>query len=398
MRQSAVKWFSLWYVAVENLFRYKQKTLSMLCPLVLVLAVFAVMVFVRDGLRNDAELSLDFIPDLTVQKLVGGRIERIDLSACRALESWPEVKEVVPRVWGYVPISVGNNKVAYTLMGVDVKNASIQKNISIALEKGRFLTPQDSDKTVVGKAVAEGFGIEEGDTIQLTDAMGFSNTYEVVGIFATPVQIYTSDLFLMRIEDARRFFGYSQNEASDICINLHNPIQSGAVAQKIATSYPSLRVLSKDALSDLIDQAFGGRAGIFQIFWLVLLITVVLISWNQASNVSLEMRREIGILKAVGWSISDVIVLKLMESLAIGVFSVLAGIVLGMIYTMLGAPVVKNYFIGWSSVYPNFPIPMSVTAANVFLVSVIGIFPLLAATIVPAWLVGIIEPDKAIRG
>lgn len=367
-------------------------------PLVLLLAIFAVMLFVRDGLRNDARLSLDFIPDLTVQRLVGGRIDKIDLSACQGMKSWPEVKEAVPRVWGYVPITVGNDKVAYTLMGVDLENTSILEDISIAMEKGRFLESRDSNKTVVGKAVAEGFGIDVGQMIELTDALGFSNRYEVIGIFATPVQIYTSDLLLLKIEDARKFFGYGEHEASDICINLHDPIQGGNVAQRIVSEYPSLRVLSKDALSDLIDQAFGGRAGVFQIFWLVLLVTIVLIAWNQASNISLEMRREIGILKAVGWSISDVILLKLMESLAIGIFSALIGIIIGLAYTMLGAPVVKNYFIGWSSVYPGFPIPVSVTPENVFLVFVVGIFPLLAATIVPAWLIGIIEPDRAIRG
>ena len=39
-----------------------------------------------------------------------------------------------------------------------------------------------------------------------------------------------------------------------------------------------------------------------------------------------------------------------------------------------------------------------VKPVTVALVLAIGIFPLLVATVIPAWAIGVIDPDEAIRG
>jgi len=123
-----------------------------------------------------------------------------------------------------------------------------------------------------------------------------------------------------------------------------------------------------------------------------------MVAWAEGMSVGTNMKREIGILKAIGWGVGDIIEMKVMEALQIGFFSFVVGTIIGFGYILIDAPGIKSYFIGWASIYPNFPIPIYISPENIFLVFCISIFPLLFAMMVPAWLIGIMEPDEAIRG
>jgi len=97
------------------------------------------MTFVKDGLLRDAELSLSLTPDITVQQMVGGRLDRMSVKLIPEIERIGGVKTAVPRVWGFVPISIDKNRSAvYTLMGIDLASTPVPDKIGMAIEKGDF--------------------------------------------------------------------------------------------------------------------------------------------------------------------------------------------------------------------------------------------------------------------
>jgi hypothetical protein len=157
-------------------------------------------------------------------------------------------------------------------------------------------------------------------------------------------------------------------------------------------------VLTTDELSRVVRHAYDSRAANFQLAWLILLLTVILLAWSQGSSISTEMRKEIGILKALGWRTLDIVEVKMLEIAIIGLSGIFGGMLFGMFYLYMGAPVVKNYFLGLPAAGPAYPMPVCIEWPSVFLLLVIGLFPLFAATLFPAWLMGTIDPDSAMRG
>jgi ABC-type lipoprotein release transport system permease subunit len=107
----------------------------------------------------------------------------------------------------------------------------------------------------------------------------------------------------------------------------------------------------------------------------------------------------VGLLKALGFSTSDVIQIRLIESTILGAIAGSIGLAVGIFYdTVLNAPVLRDFMLGWAVLYPNFVVPIHISAQTVFLTYVITMVPLLFATVVPSWINATVDPDIAMRG
>jgi ABC-type lipoprotein release transport system permease subunit len=391
------KHINLISMATRNLRRYRAKSLAILIPLVLVMGISAFMMFTRGGFIKDAYIAAEFLPDVTVQGMEAGRVGKISLDVKDAIEEITHVKKVVHRVWGYLPLRIDGVDAAFTLMGLDLENLTGDEKFPTTLENGVYLVPGDRGKAVLGSGVASSFQAEVGDTIQVQDTLGNSSRFEVVGILNNTVQVYSTDLILVSMDDARQFFGYGSRYASDLLVYTDIPDNADRVALEITQMFNNTRVLTRSALTDLVKEAFGRRGGTFQAMWLILLICVLLLVWAQSAHISVDVSREIGIFKALGWQTGEIIEMRMMESLILGLTGTSFGILLGFTYALMGTPGISGYCLGCASIYPKFPVPVHCDVQSLVLLFVLGIFPLMVVSAIPAWLAGIVDADEAIR-
>ena len=412
------KYKNLSLAAIDNLRRYKAKTISIVVPMTLIMAVCSFMMFTRGGFIKDAGIARDFLPDITVQGIEAGRVTKISLNIKAEIEKIPHVKKVLPRVWGYIPLRVGGTDISYTLMGMDLEQRQPDLQIVKTLEEGFFLVPGDRHKAVIGYGVAQNFGFAVGDKLQIElaqrwdkeltykdvgdrvnvqDLLGNEGEFEIIGIFKNQVQLYSADLILTSNEDAGQFFGYKSDEASDLLVYLDNPEYADNVAFTISQTFKNTRVMTSSALTNLVIEAFGRRGGTFQAMWLILLVFLLLLIWAQSAHISVDAGSETGILKAVGWQTGDIIITRMIESLVCGLLGTTIGMSIGFVYALMGTPGISGYCLGCASVYPKFPVPVSCDAGSLILIFLLGVVPVTVVSAIPAWLTGAIDPDDAIR-
>jgi ABC-type lipoprotein release transport system permease subunit len=381
--------------ALDSIFRFKTRTIAIIFSLVVALTILGAVAFISDGLEREAELSTYFAPDVTVQMLQAGRQVPIPMDLVKNITEIREVEKVVPRVWGYI---YQNNRI-YTVMGIDVANMPIPEEIGFTITSGRFLQPRDNNSAVVGSYFANVFGISVNDTLILYNESHKTFNYTIVGVFSMTVNIYTSDLILMPIQEARDFFAMSSDYATDLCVYAKRNAQPRTVATQIIEIIPNARVLTRAALTDALAAAYGARSGFVSTIWYILLLAVIMVAWNQASAVSSESKREVGILKSLGFSTLDVLEIRLMESIILGIISASISVFLAIFYdSYLGAPIIRDFMLGWASVYPTFPLPIYLQLSSVSIVYAVALFPLLVGSLIPAWKSAITEPDIAMRG
>ena len=199
-------------------------------------------------------------------------------------------------------------------------------------------------------------------------------------------------------DDFRRLFGVPKGLATDLVLRVKNPKELSTIALKIGESLPDTRQILREEILRTYEAVFNWRGGILLALLTGALLAFLILAWDKASGLSSEEKREIGILKAIGWETSDILLLKFWEGMVLSFSSFLSGIILAYLHIFMGSamlfsPVIK----GWSVLYPNFkPVPFidfSLVSALFFL----SVVPYIVATLIPSWRAATADPDSVMR-
>ena len=109
-------------------------------------------------------------------------------------------------------------------------------------------------------------------------------------------------------------------------------------------------------------------------------------------------RKEIAVLKAVGWSTSDVLSEKLAEALLVGALATAMGLFMGYAWIFFAdAPLLRPALSGFGVLYPEAKLTPQVDLAQLLGVALAVLGPFVALSIVPAWRAAQIDPMDAMR-
>ena len=146
------------------------------------------------------------------------------------------------------------------------------------------------------------------------------------------------------------------------------------------------------------DSVFSWRSGVVVAVLIGSVLAFIIFAWDRASGLSAEERREIGILKAIGWETSDVIQMKFWEGAVVSLTSFLVGVLGAYAHVFLTSsalfePVLK----GWAVIYPEFRLVPFVDAYQIAVLFFLTVVPYTVSTIVPSWRAATIDPDAVMR-
>lgn len=381
--------------SLAALARRKARSFALGGGLAFGVALVAAVVFLTESLRAEAERAHDVQPDVVVQRLVGGRPTTIDVSARELVSDIPSVKTVTPRVWGYVflPALQGNVTIVGSPPGAEPLGVA-----SGTLAEGRDLTP-GAHEMIAGAELAHFLGMRPGDELGLPSADPRAHTMKLVGTFESKLDLFTADVILCDEHDARALLGIPDGEAVDLAMTLSNPAEARVVARTVVERLPGTRVIERDLLARVYHLAYGRRAGLVLGATIPALLALFVLAWDRASGIGPEERREIAVLKAIGWSTSDVLWAKLFESLLVGAAATALGLLFAYAWVFwLGAPGLRPALVGWSVLYPKSALTPAVDVAQLvgIVAAVLGPFALIS--VVPAWRAASADPVETMRG
>jgi putative ABC transport system permease protein len=217
-----------------------------------------------------------------------------------------------------------------TIMGVDLKQPSLGPvKVKEWLKEGRF--PQKEGEVVLEKHYAKFHHRKLGDAIEIN-----GRPFSVVGFLEIKEgsQIASANIYLP-LSDAQTLVGGDSNSVNIVYLRLKNPSLLGRVKTSIAGKLNGVSVTSSDSFLELM----GGVSKISDQFSLIVSIialggAVFLIVKAMLSNL-VERSREIGILKAVGWTERDVQKQLMGEVFLQSLLGGVLGIVMGYFFSYL---------------------------------------------------------------
>jgi len=386
--------------SLQSLLRRRSKnTLILVIFILLVFAVSAIL-FITGSLTREMMVTSNDLPDITVQRILGGRQVNVLSSYIPEIEKIPGVEAVETRVWGYFYLA--SQQANFTVYGMDLN----------LLEEGEYrkivnwknvpdLAERNPDfRMIVGQGVFELL-----EDIQMEGAFLFYQPtwqkpipFDIIGTFKTETELQSNDMMILQTEGARRVLELPPDEFSDLVVYVSNPEEVENIALKIHRYFPELRAITKAQIKNTYASVFNWKSAFVLSSLLVAIFAFLILIWDKASGLSPEEKREIGILKAIGWDTDVVLSVKFWEGLILSGISSLAGILLAYAYVYwLRAPGLREIFIGWSTIYPSFQLMPDVDLKFLLLILTISVVPYLAVTVFPAWKAAITDPDVVMR-
>ncbi|MDW7774120.1 MAG: FtsX-like permease family protein [Desulfobulbaceae bacterium] len=397
MKNSLTRHVNILDYALASLWRRKMKNISVLVVFAGVIFLVASFQMVTRALTETADLALRNAPEITVQKMSAGRQAAVPLEYSEKIAALYGIRDIVPRIWGYYFEEVeGAN---YTVMGVDVRRMPLGDKLHLTLEEGVGPDPEKRGVAAVGKSIQEIINRKGGSLLTLYRPDLTLASFEVTGVFKPETGILTDDLVVMHIDDARDLFGISAGMATDLCVYVTNKSEIVTIAGKIAALLPDTRVLTRDQIGKTYQVVFGWRSGFASVCLLAALTAFAILAWDKASGLSPEEKREISILKILGWETSDILAVRFWEGFLVSGLAFVAGCTLAYLHTaFFDAALFKPVLIGWSVIHPSLHLVPSFKAADFLLIFCFSVLPYLTATVIPAWKNASVPADSALSG
>jgi ABC-type lipoprotein release transport system permease subunit len=362
---------------LSSLFRRKGKNISLFSVYTLVIFILASAMFLTYSIRKEASLILQDAPEAIIQKIYAGRQDSIPLSYIEKIRGIQGVSSVKGRLWGYYydPVAGAN----YTLV--------VPESL-----------PPGSGSIEIGQGISRTRVTFPGDTLEFRAFDGKILSLEVGKIFSPESELVSSDLILISEGDFHRLFGGSRDQVTDLTLRVRNPREVSTVALKVAELLPDTRVILREEILRTYEAVFSWRGGILILILSGAVLAFMILAWDKASGLSLEERKEIGILKAVGWETSDVILMKSWEGMAVSLSAFLSGTILAYLHVFLfSSSLFEPFLKGWAVLYPQFKIVPFIDPSQVVALFSLTVIPYTVATIIPSWRAAIVDPDSVMR-
>ena len=376
--------------ALSALWRRRFKNLAIVIVYGFTIAVLASILLMTDALRGEAEQILLGAPDLVVQRVAAGRHDLIPVDYAEEIRGLPGVGEVSPRYWGYYFDAFTESN--FTFVGIDDGPP-----YELELLEGRL--PSAPFECAVGEGVARARSTGAGHELTLISHDGLGVIFDVVGEFQASSSILTNDLVVFRNADLVELFGIPEGRAVDLSVEVFNDGEVSTVAAKVKRIFPDTRPITRSEILRTYDAVFSWRSGMLLTVFAAALAAFCILAWDKATGISAEERREIGVLKALGWSTGDVLELKFWEGTAISLTAFLLGLIAALVHVvLLGASLLAPVIRGWSVLFPEFRFTPAISVYQLFVLGFLTVVPYVASTVAPSWKAAVTDPEEVMRG
>ena len=265
----------------------------------------------------------------------GGRPDRSAFNAClperlrrfRATITTPQ--ETLQQVVN--PPQTNIKSSSYTIAGVDPKTPDIGVVTSGLVSNGRFINASEGGgkhEALLSASYASRQGLKVGSKLDLNGTV-----FTVVGLVRPPLGGQTADVYIGLAQ--LQVLASQKGTVNVLLVRAEDGSSVAAVQKQIETLYPRAQVASAQQVADSISGSLVDAASLSKRLGTALAALAAVAAFLLAVLLTLssvgKRVRELGTLKALGWTQWQVVRQVMGESLAQGILGGVLGVVLGIV-------------------------------------------------------------------
>ena len=379
------------------LIKHKSKHIAIFIISILIVFLISSVLFISNSLKKEVFSTLNNQSDFIIQKTNNGKMIDTPISWVDDFSSINGVKNVQQRVYGLYYFMPEN--IYFTIVGVDLFEEHTNKNIKELLSILNISDFLRNDSMIIGNGIKKIF-----DKYHYFDSYDFklldkqSLNVKIFKDLPQEANLVANDLIIMDINLAKKILNIDEENSTDIVLNVPNDLEKQNIKEQLILKHSNIRILQKENLKKEYENMFNYKGGIFLVLFIVVIFTFILILYQRYSMISSSDKKEIGILKAVGWSIKDIIKLKIIENFIVGFMAFIIGVVFAYIFVFIfNAPILRNIFIGFSNVQNDFILNANIEFSTLITLFLFFIIPFLSAVLIPVWKIAVIDANESMK-
>ena len=323
------------------------------------------------------------------------------------------VSGVAPYVQGLVFIQHDGVVQTPLMRGIDVEQEKQVSRLPSHMVAGRFTL--EEDEVIIGRELALRMGIQVGDKLLVyspqsfisgRDEVSLPEEMRVAGIFEIGMWEYDIGFILMPMAIARDLYGIDSG-AHALRVMTRDPYQvrtiGRQISRKLILDYPDISVKTwMDLNRQLFDALRVEKNMMFFLLIFIVLVAAFGIT-NSLIIVVVQKTKEVGLLKALGFSSGSIMRVFFWQGWIQGVAGCILGLGLGLVILHY-----RNGIMRWMAValhmelfpkelYHLSEIPSRTSLADVLLVAGLSMIICTLAGLAPAWRAARLDPAQALR-
>ena len=316
-------------------------------------------------------------------------------SIAEKLKAEPHIRGLSPYLQGQVLIEENNKFMALGIKGIDPAKEKKVTRLERYMVKGS-LAGLKEDTVIIGKELALYLGLVPGSELNIYSPLGKQYKLTVSGVFNSGMYDYDLNLIIVGLATTQKILG-AQNQISAIAVKLDDLYLADKLKKRIAglVGYDySLKTWME------ANQNFFAALKLEKLTMFIILTLIILVaSFNIISTLVVlvvEKTKDIGVLKSIGMSESNIRKIFTYEGLIIGSLGTVIGTLGGLVICGL----LKKYqFIKLpQDIYYIDSLPVALEIwPDLILISAAAMGITMLATIYPALKASQMKPVEALR-
>jgi lipoprotein-releasing system permease protein len=245
---------------------------------------------------------------------------------------------------------------------------------------------------VIGRALARKLYLDMGDNLNISSPVGLVRTTKIVGLFETGTSAVDEGQAYVLLKRAQALLGRPER-ANKLVVQLDDPYAARELAAAIESQVGYRAQSWQEASENLMSVLLIRNIIMYSVVSAILVVAAFGI-FNVISTVVMEKRRDIAILKSIGFHAKDVRRIFLVEGALIGGAGSLLGVALG--YGLIAALAVVRIQPPGISQAVNMPVYWGVD--QVLMGAAFAMIAAAGAAYFPARKAGRVHPVDILRG
>lgn len=381
------------FIAKKHIIERKRQSLISIVGITIGIVVLMVSIGIANGLDKNM---IDSILSVTSHIVVTNDEQVKDYNDVKErIEKISDVKGVVPSIstQGLLKYSgvYGNYVSGVKIEGYDLNSAKTAINLDKKLAYG-VIDENKLNGILIGKELFRNIGASLGDTVTIISPENKEIKFEIMGVFQSGYYDYDMNMVILPLR-AVQYLTYGEDRVEKLDVTLKNPYLAPKVASKIFGETGMFTRTWGEMNRNLLSALSLEKTVMILVFSLIVIIAGFVV-WVTLNMLVREKIKDIGIMRAMGFSKSSVMKIFLIQGMILGIIGIAIGTIISLSFLYYIEHTNLDFI---TSIYYISKIPVEISAKEIFIIIGTNLAVIFLSSIFPAYRAAKLETVEALR-